>query len=197
MKTRCLLLFGALALASVSARAEKIALRPGASVDVGYYPDERRLTTPDGETASTRQLWFTRVNLSVGYDIRQRVLPGLMRGQSSLGVGVVYQEGQFPLHLRQELVWDYPLSSWLELEAGLVFGANFNFTNSAGSFWEVSVPLGLRFKKSVELLYWPMLTLPLSAQTDDVFGGTIAARVAPAVVPVGLVVRVSLRAFEF
>ena len=173
-------------------------LVPTLGVETGEYSERLAVELGGGELSDTRSLWVTRIDLGLAYPLtRERPRALSLRGQSSVGIGLVYEVGQWPLHVRQELLVAYPATLWLSLELGLGTGFQLNLTNPSLSYWEVGLPVGVKFANIFELVYYPMLTVALGSDQTPVFGGTKSRGVNTGLAPLNLCARFHFRGLAF
>jgi hypothetical protein len=68
------------------------------------------------------------------------------------------------------------------MRAGLGVGFSIDATSSERSFAELALPVSVALFRTVEIVYRPLVALPLGGETKPVFGGEreLAARFAPA-----------------
>ena len=175
---------------ATSAAANSPRFVPTLSLETGQYAEELRLDLGERTEREQRALWSSRLALGLGYPIPIDGLGfGQLRGQSSVGVGLVYELGHWPVHLRQELLLALPLTAGLAAVGGLGTGVQLNTSAWARSYWEFTTPIGLR-AGPVEVLYLPAALIGLGAETEEVFGGERRHGVANGLAPLNIVARV-------
>jgi hypothetical protein len=170
---------------------------PTLALEAGTTGEALEVALATGELSDTRQHTNSRVALGLAYHLIDLRGPAIaLIGQTSLGVGLRWQTGDWPLHLRQELATRFRLTSWCSIAIGLGTGVEINTGQPAMSYWELGVPLTLRLW-FVELQYYPHATLPLSGEERAVFGGTRRQATALAITPLHAVLRFRIEPLGF
>jgi hypothetical protein len=171
---------------------------PTLAVETGTYREELRVDIGDTTLAETRSLWVSRVTVGLQYGLPDS-WPGAgrLRATTSIGIGLVYALGQWPLHFRQEAVYVRPVTGWLSLAAGLGVGSQINVSRLRRSYLEVGLPVGVVVADLVELTYYPMLTIGIAAEKRPVFGGTRSHSVHTGVAPLNFIARVRFNRLGF
>lgn len=171
---------------------------PTLAVETGTYREELRVDIGGTTLAETRSLWVSRVTLGLQYGLPDSWLDaGRLRATTSIGIGLVFALGQWPLHVRQEAVYVRPVTGWLSLAAGLGVGSQINVSRLRRSYLEVGLPVGVVVADLVELTYYPMLTIGTAAEKRPVFGGTRSHSVHTGVAPLNLIARVRFNRLGF
>jgi hypothetical protein len=126
------------------------------------------------------------------------VLPELdLGGHASVAIGPALESGRYGLLVREDVTWAWPAASWLTWRAGLGVGLAFELGRWSQSRAELGVPLSVTFGGVVELLYRPLLALPLGEEVQAVFGGERRSSAASGLVPLDLAIRLHLPALGF
>ena len=163
-------------LAARTARADDVpeAKRwvPTASLSLGGF-DERLRVQVDGTDHDTfRGQLRTFAALGLSHPVTS--LPGeamWIDGQASVGLGPTFQTGHWQVPLREDVTFAYAATRWLVLRGGLGLGLTLDATSTARSFGELALPIALTFFHTFDLVYRPMLAVPLGSETSAVFGG--------------------------
>jgi len=150
-------------------------LAPTIGLSIGETHEELRLEHTDRDpTREVRGLLNTRLDLGFNYALGRRRSSLRIRGQSSLGVGLTYATGDWPLHLRQEFGLEYVAKPWFGLFAYAGAGFDITTTRPAFSAFVVTLPIGLRFGP-VELIYRPGFRIGLASE-QALVAGVVARR---------------------
>jgi len=190
----------ALILAATSARAQgtsRPTFTPTISTQSGLVAERLSVDAGGAHEAEVRNLWVTRLALGLEYAIPGGPLGEHLRGTTSLGVGVVYALGQWPLQLRQEVAWVGPVTSWLAIQVGVSTGVHLNLSDTHRSYWDVGVPIGVEVAGTVELVYYPALTVALGSRREPVFGGVKTHGMATGLAPLEFGLRLRLERLGF
>jgi len=171
---------------------------PTLGLETGMYRERLTIDLDEAQLSETRSLWVTRLAFGLSYPLGA-ARPGAVkvRGQSSLGFGLVYEAGQWPLHTRQEELVQFTVLPWLAPQIGLGTGFQLNLTDPSLSYWEVGLPVGVSITRHLELIYYPMLTVGIGAEERPVFGGTRTHGVATGFAPFNLMLRVRFGGLAF
>ena len=102
---------------------------------------------------------------------------------TALGVGPTFDTGHWQVLLREDVTVAWAGTRWLTLRAGLGAGFTLDATGPRRSFADVGVPVSATLFQVVELVYRPMLTIPVSGETTTVLGGTSTLAASLAIVP--------------
>ena len=200
MKRLAIALVLSTVLAAGTAHAQDAAVHtftPTISTQSGIIAERLGVDAGGAHASETRSLWVTRLALGVEYAVPGGPIAGHLRATTSLGVGVVYALGQWPLQLRQEVTWVRPVTSWLAVEVGLGTGVHLNVSDLHRSYWDVGVPIGLEVAGTVELVYYPALMVALGSRREPVFGGEKTHGMATGLAPVELGLRLRLERLGF
>ncbi len=162
-------------------------------LSVGSTREELRLEAADG-TASrdVRSLTNSRLDLGMNYGVagiggdRWR-----LRGQSSLGVGLIYALGEWPLHLRQDVGIEFVPRRWFGLFAYGSVGLDLNTARPPLSAFVLGLPVGLRFGP-VELMARPALRVGLGEEVSALAGGTQRRSAVTGIAPFEVMLRVRI-----
>lgn len=101
-------------------------------------------------------------------------------GHAALGAGPTFFTGHWHLPIREDVSLAFAPSHWFTLRGGLGVGVTIDATASDRSFAELALPIGVTFFRTIELVYRPMLSVPLGSESSPVFGGQreLATRLA-------------------
>ncbi len=145
-------------------------LAPTFGLSFGQTHEAIRLEHADGDpTTDTRGLWNTRLELGFNYALNRRPKRLRIRGQSSVGVGLTFATGDWPVHVRQTFGVEYVPKPWFGLLATAGVGFDIATTRPVYSAFVVTLPIGLRFGP-VELLYQPAIRVGLASEQSQVLG---------------------------
>ena len=118
-------------------------------------------------------------------------------GHAALGVGPTFYTGHWHLPIREDVTLALALSHWLTLRGGLGVGVTLDATASDRSFAEVALPIGVTFFRTIELVYRPMLSVPLGSESSPVFGGQRELATRLAVLPFELSLRYRIQGLSW
>ncbi len=161
---------------------------PTVGVSIGYARDHLSVDLPSGTLEETNALWHTRATLGLGYDVTRLSPAFVLAGHSELGFGLSYEPGDWLVHTRHTLQPQWAPNDTFRLGLGLAVAAHVNTGRLSHSYADVGLPLTARLA-FVELVYTPLLTMPLGRDTEPVFGGERSERMAVGIVPVQLDLR--------
>lgn len=185
------------ALAEGDAAGERTIV-PTLALETEQYSEVSRLALATAEQSEARSLWVSRLALGLQYDLSRNWLgAGKLKGQTSLGLGIVFALGHWPLHLRQEILFTRRATPSLSLLAGFGTGFQINTFDIHRSHWELGLALGVAIADRVEAIYCPMLTVGMGDKKEQVFGGTRAHGIATELAPLGFVVRARFNGLGF
>jgi hypothetical protein len=169
---------------------------PTLSLSIGSFDERLRVRVDGTDYDSYRGQLRTVLAVGLAHPVIARLKDDRVSidGLVSLGVGPTFYTGHWQLPVREDLTFAFATTRWLTLRAGL--GAGLTLDTSAGrrSFAELALPIGLTFFHTIELVYRPMLSLPLGSETSPVFGGERAISTRLAVLPFELLLRVRIGA---
>lgn len=172
----CALVAALLLVLTSELKAERFT--PSVAIEAGQYAEEMTVDYGDESQSSSRSLNNTRLALGVAYPLYEDWHGlGALRGQSSLGAGLVYYVGQWPIHARQEVKLHHVLTGWLDLEVGLESGLQLNVSRLSHSYADLGLVIGVDIAGYVELLYLPAFVVGLGSDHQDVFAGTKSQRI--------------------
>lgn len=162
-------------------------------LSIGSTRETLRLSRDDGASSvDTRALMTSRLDLGLNY-----IVAGIggerwrLRGQSSLGVGLVYALGEWPLHLRQDLGLELVPRRWFGLFVYGSVGFDINTARPPLSAFVLGLPVGLRFGP-VELMARPALRVGLGAEEETIAGATQRRSASTGVAPFEVMLRVRI-----
>jgi hypothetical protein len=194
------LLFSSLLLASTAHADDSAAPRsttsegrrwvPTVSIGMGAFDERLRIRVDGNDYDSTRSQLRTFLALGLSHPVvRLRNDRLWIDGHGSIGAGPTFQTGHWHVPIREDVTFAYAPLSWLTLRAGLGIGVTVDATESRRSFAELGIPLSVTLVRTLELVYRPMLALPLGSDSSVAFGGSrdLSTRLAP--LPFELVLR--------
>lgn len=154
---------------------------PLMGAEVGMYTEALVLSASGSGEDTVDQRTFMNTRLTFGLDVAlpSEWLPhGALEMRSEVGLGLVYERGQWPIHLRQSVAWELPLGvDWVAFVVGVGAGAQINASNVDFSFFELAFPIHLRLD-FVDIGWHPALLVGLGGEEDAVFGGTLEHSIA-------------------
>ena len=115
-------------------------------------------------------------------------------GHAAFGAGLTFDTGHWHLPVREDVSLVFAARHWLTLRGGLGVGVTIDATASDRSFAELALPIGVTFFRTIELIYRPMLSVPLGSESSAVFGGERELATRLAVLPFELSLRYRIRA---
>jgi hypothetical protein len=158
-------------LAARAGAAEPVGLVPTLGTQTGLISERLQVSAGDLSLSETRSLWVTRLALGLEYALPGAPATEALRGHTSVGVGLVYASGQWPVQVRQEVSWTRPITSWLSVDVGLGTSLHLNPSSFHLSYWDLGAPVALDIAGVVELVYYPALVVALGASREPAFGG--------------------------
>lgn len=181
-----------LILASLTAAHSKT---PYTATLLSNYSEQLDLTLAGDTHESTRDLFNTRLAVGLEYDLPGTWLPAGTVAQTELGVGVVFELGQWPVHLRQRALWRTAL--WVfHFEAGLDAGLTLNPSAWAFSYGSFGVPLGLRWGW-FGVQWRPAFLVGLGAEESSVFSGKRSHSIHTGLAPMSVAMQFHITALEW
>jgi len=115
-------------------------------------------------------------------------------GHAAFGAGPTFYTGHWHLPFREELSLAFAAGRGLTLRGGLGVGVTIDATASSRSFAELGLPMGATFFRTIELIYRPLLSVPLGSESSPVFGGQRSLATRPGVLPFELSLRYRIEA---
>jgi hypothetical protein len=172
------------------ARADLV---PTAQVSFGLHRERLSLALGGTDHVESRSDLRLAFGLGLAHPVRTSLH---VDGHASLAFGPTFADGRYPLVLREDVTF---VARWasVALRAGLGPGLTLDTSRPSMSFVEIGVPLSVTLSDTIELVYRPFLSIPLSAEERAVFGGTRRKSADLAVVPLDLTLRVRVRALGF
>lgn len=92
-------------------------------------------------------------------------------GHGSIGVGPTFQGGHWLVPIREDVTIAFAATHWLTLRTGLASGFAVDTTESYRSFAEIGLPLSITVFRAFELIYRPIISLPMGTQATTTLGG--------------------------
>ena len=154
---------------------------PTASLALGSFDERLRVRIDGTDYDSFRSQLRTFLALGLAHPVLRLPNERLwVDGNASLGAGPTFNTGHWHLPIREDVSLAFAESRWLTLRAGLGLGLTIDATTSDRSFAELALPLGVSLCRSIEVVYRPMLSVPLGRERSAVFGGDreLATRLA-------------------
>ena len=201
----------ALLMLSCPALSAAETVRPSAALKLRSAPDKQWVPTASLAIGSFDERLRVRVDRT-NYDsyrgqLRMFLALGLAHpvlrlpnerlwidGNASLGAGPTFNTGHWHVPIREDVSLAFAESRWLTLRAGLGLGLTIDATTSDRSFAELALPLGVTLFRSIDVLYRPMLSVPLGRERSAVFGGERELATRLAVLPFELSLRWRIQA---
>jgi hypothetical protein len=118
-------------------------------------------------------------------------------GHAAFGAGPTFYTGHWHWPIREDVSLAYAPIRWLTLRGGLGVGVTVDATASDRSFAELALPIGVTFFRTIELVYRPMLSLPLGSESSPVFGGQRELATRLAILPFELSLRYRIRGLNW
>jgi hypothetical protein len=115
-------------------------------------------------------------------------------GQVSGGVGVTFTTGDWELPIREDVTLAYAVRPWLTVRAGLGVGLMLDTSASDLSSAELAIPISVTLFHAIEIVYRPLLNIPLDHETSTVLGGESELSTRLTVLPFDLAVRIRITA---
>ena len=111
-----------------------------------------------------------------------------LEGHVSFGFGSTLVTGNLQLSVREDWVATWQLQPWFGVRAGL--GAGFVLDTYAAdrNQLEIGLPIGVKLG-DLEIVYRPNLSIPISRQSERVYGGQLSRGASFALIPFELVLR--------
>ena len=168
---------------------------PTVSLGLGSF-DERLRARIDGTPFdSYRSQGRTFIAVGLAHPVAHLADARLwVDGHAAIGAGLTFETGHWQLPMREDLTLAFAATRWLTLRGGLGLGLTIDVTASRRTFAELGVPVGVTFFKTIELVYRPVLTIPLASETSPVFGGDRELSTRFGVQPFELLLRARLGA---
>ncbi|MBS2014045.1 MAG: hypothetical protein JST00_14240 [Deltaproteobacteria bacterium] len=171
---------------------------PTLALELGGLRESLDLRVPGARSEETRS--DVRMTLALGLahpvarlgDPRARI-----DGHASIGLGPTFQRGNYHVPIRENVTFAYDATSWLTLRGGLGLGLTIDASQSALSYAELGIPLGVTLWGAVEVSYRPYLSLPLGSEERDVFGGSRTLSAATSFQPLDIALRFRWTAIGF
>jgi hypothetical protein len=162
---------------------------PTVAVALGSFDERLRLHVDGSDADSFRSQYRTMLLVGLAHPVARWPATGphpawrehlWVDGHLSTGVGVTFDTGHWPIPVREDLTLAYGARTWLTLRGGLGLGVTFDASAGHRTFLELGIPLAIALFRNFELVYRPMLVVPLGSETSPVFGGQrdLATRLA-------------------
>jgi hypothetical protein len=176
---------------------------PTVAVALGSFDERLRLHVDGSDADSFRSQYRTLLLVGLGHPVARWPTTGphpawrehlWIDGHVSTGVGVTFDTGHWQIPVREDVTLAYGARTWLTLRAGLGLGVTLDASDGHRSFVELGVPLAVALFRNFELVYRPMLVVPLGRETAPVFGGQRELATRLAFLPFEILLRVRIPA---
>ena len=168
---------------------------PTVSLALGSFDERLRVRVDGSDYDSYRGQLRTFLALGLLHPVLRFVDERLwLDGHAAFGAGPTFYTGHWHLPVREDVSLAFAASHWLTLRGGLGVGGTIDATASDRSFAELALPMGLTFFRTIELIYRPMLSVPLGSESSPVFGGERGLATRLAVLPFELSLRYRIQA---
>ncbi len=168
---------------------------PTVSLALGSFDERLRVRVDGIDYDSYRGQLRTFLALGLAHPVLRFADERLsIDGHAAFGAGSTFYTGHWHLPVREDVSLAFAASHWLTLRAGLGVGVTIDATASARSFAELALPIGVTFFRTIELVYRPMLSVPLGSESSAVFGGERELATRLAVLPFELSLRYRIEA---
>jgi hypothetical protein len=168
---------------------------PSVSLALGSFDERLRLRVDGSDYESYRGQLRTFLALGLAHPVLRFTNERLwIDGHAAFGAGPTFYTGHWHLPVREDVSLAFAASHWLTLRGGLGVGVTIDATASDRSFAELALPIGLTFFRTIELIYRPMLSVPLGTESSPVFGGERELATRLAVLPFELSLRYRIQA---
>ena len=171
---------------------------PTVSLGMGSFDERLRVRVDGSDYDSYRSQLRMFLALGVSHPIMHlRDERFWLDGHGSIGLGPTFQTGHWQVPIREDVTFAYAATHWLTLRAGLGFGVTVDATESCRSFAEIGIPISLTLSRAFELVYRPMLSMPLGSESSPVFGGDRELSTRLAVLPFEVTLRARIGALAW
>ena len=178
-----------------SRSAQRKQWAPTVSLALGSFDERLRVRVDGIDYDSYRSQLLTFLALGLAHPVLRFADERLwIDGHAAFGAGPAFYTGHWHLPVREDVSLAFAANHWLTLRGGLGVGVTIDATTSARSFAELALPIGVTFFRTVELVYRPMLSVPLGSESSPVFGGERELATRPAVLPFELSLRYRIQA---
>ena len=171
---------------------------PTVGLGMGAFDERLRVRVDGSDYDSYRSQLRLFLALGVAHPIvRLRDGRWWLDGHASIGAGLSFDTGHWQVPVREDVTFAYAATRWLTLRAGLGFGVTVDASDSSRSFAEIGLPLSLMVGRAFELVYRPMISVPLGSESSPVFGGDRELSTRLAVLPFELTLRARIGALAW
>ncbi len=171
---------------------------PTTALALGSFDERLRVRVDGADYTSDRATYRTFLALGVGHPLvvfRDERLA--IDGHAGIGVGPTFETGHWHVLLREDVTFAYSPAHWLTLRAGLGLGFSIDGTTSQRSFAELALPISFTLFRTIEIVYRPMMSVPVGGETTPVFGGERERSARFAVLPFELMLRFRIGALAW
>ena len=207
--TAVLALVIASTLAASSARADETKVQaslpaaerpwvPTVSLGMGSFDERLRVRVDGTDYDSYRSQLRLLLALGVSHPLAHlRDERFWLDGHGSIGSGLTFQTGHWQVPLREDVTLAYAATHWLTLRAGLGLGVTVDATEDSRSFVELALPVSVTLFRAFEVVYRPMISVPLGSESWPVLGGERQLSTSLAVLPFEVLVRARIGALAW
>ena len=182
-------------LAAENAAPKRSRWIPTVSLAIGSFDERLRVRVDGTDYDSYRSQYRTILALGLAHPVAELADErAWIDGHGSIGFGPTFDTGHWHLPLREDVTFAFAATRWLTLRGGLGVGITIDTSASSRSFAELAIPIGFTVFRTVELVYRPMLSVPLGSETSPVFGGESEISTRLTVLPFELMLRVRVNA---
>lgn len=175
----------------------KRAFFPTVGLGFGGLDERMALDLAGTRWKSTRADVRASIHVGLAHPVAPLAASLRVDGHGSLGFGPTFHGGRYQLIGREDVTAAYPVLSWLDVRAGLGPGLVLDMTQTAMTFAEIGLPIGVTFAGAVELSYRPYVSLALGDESRAVFGGSRSLSADTTFVPLDFTLRLRVRALGF
>lgn len=171
---------------------------PTLGLELGGLGESLALRVPGAATDETRSDVRTTIALGLAHPVVRLGDPRVrIDGHASIGLGPTFQRGNYHVPIRENVTLAYDVASWLTLRGGLGLGVVIDASQSALSYGEIGLPMGVTLWSTVEIVYRPYVSLALGSEDRVVFGGSRALSAATSFQPLDIALRFRWTAIGF
>jgi hypothetical protein len=165
------------------------------SLSIGSFDERLRVRVDGADTTSYRGQFRTLLALGLVHPVaRLSDERTWIDGHASVGVGPTFHTGHWHMPLREDVALAFTATRWLALRGGLGVGLTVDANAGHRSFAEFAIPIGFTLFRTIDVIYRPMLSVPLASETSPVFAGERELATRLTVLPFELLVRIRVHA---
>ena len=178
---------------------------PTVAFALGRFDERLRLRVDGSDADSVRSQYRTLLMVGLAHPISRWPATGThvasrnawIDGHLGAGAGVTFDTGHWQIPVREDVTLAYRARSWITMRAGLGVGVTFDASAGRRTFADLGIPLSITLFRNFEVLYRPMLSVPLGSETSPVFGGQRELATRLAFLPFELLLRVRIPALAW